>query len=149
MTLNYRKIQSADIERMFVIRASTRENPISKERLAQMGVTPESMLQGLEREHLCGWVCLVDNAVVGFCCADLNTGEVLVLALLPEFEGQGIGRQLLNHVVAELKEQGTQRIWLAADSDPAIRAYGFYRKLGWVPTGERLANGDEVLILQT
>ncbi|WP_108125774.1 GNAT family N-acetyltransferase [Saccharospirillum mangrovi] len=149
MLVQYRKAQSADVDRLFFIRANTRDNPIPTEQLEPMGITPTSIRQGFEQEQLCGWVCLAGDVIVGFCNGDLNTGEVLVLALLPEFEGQGIGRQLLGHVVTELKQQGVNTIWLAADSNSEVRAHGFYRKLGWVPTGERLENGDEILILQS
>jgi hypothetical protein len=34
-----------------------------------------------------------------------------------------------------------------ASADPTVRAHGFYRALGWRPTGERTANGDEILEL--
>lgn len=148
MLLHYRTTQPEDVDRLFLIRANTRENPIPTERLAQQGITPASFHQGLQHQTICGWVCVSEGVVVGFCNADLTTGEVLVLALLPEFEGQGIGRQLLQRVVAELQQAGLSPIWLAADSNPRVRAHGFYRKLGWVPSGEVLENGDEVLVFQ-
>lgn len=148
MLKQYRKTQSADVDRLFVIRARTRENPIPVERLAQMGITPAATRLGFEREQLYGWVCLCEEVIVGFCSADLKTGEVLVLALLPEFEGQGIGRQLLEHVVADLRRNGQSSIWLAADSNSGVRAHGFYRRLGWEPSGQTLDNGDEVLVFR-
>lgn len=149
MPLQYRETQSIDVDPLFAVRAQTRDNPMSIERLAQLGITPASIRQGFDGGDLCGWVALADKTIVGFCNGDLNTGEVLVLALLPEFEGRGIGRQLLGFVVEALKRQGHKAIWLAADSNPGVRAHGFYRKLGWAPTGERLENGDEVLSRQS
>ena len=145
--LQYRKTHSSDVEAQFDVRSKTRENPISKARLAEMGVTPASMVEGLESGEFCGWVCLSGSSVVGFCTGHIATGEVLVLAVLPAFEGQGIGKQLLGRVVADLKQAGTSMIWLSADSDSAIRAHGFYRQLGWRPNGEVLENGDEILVL--
>ena len=147
MSLNFRRIRIEDIHRLFVVRAATRENPLSQHQLAQMGVTPGALRQGFEQQKLCGWVCLGEGQIIGFCTADLTTGEVLVLALLPDYEGQGIGRQLLNRVVTELKHAGRTSIWLSADSNPSVRAHGFYRRLGWRPTGELLVNGDEILKL--
>ena len=71
----------------------------------------------------------------------------MVLAVLPDFEGLGVGRRLLSFVVGWLRAMGAQRVWLAASSDPGVRAHGFYRSLGWRPNGERLDNGDEILEL--
>jgi len=72
----------------------------------------------------------------------------MVLAVLPEFEARGIGRRLLTLVVEWLRSCNHHRIWLAASPDPSVRAYGFYRSLGWHATGERLRNGDEILVLE-
>ena len=47
-----------------------------------------------------------------------------------------------------MREAGIKRIGLAAPSDPALRAHGFYRAVGWMPTGERTENGDEILELR-
>lgn len=146
--LQYRKTQRNDVEAQFDVRSKTRENPISKARLAGMGVTPASMVEGLESGELCGWVCLNDTSVVGFCTGHIATGEVLVLAVLPAFEGRGIGKQLLGRVVEDLQQAGANLIWLSADSNSAVRAHGFYRQLGWLPSGEVLDNGDEILELR-
>jgi hypothetical protein len=43
---------------------------------------------------------------------------------------------------------GAQRIWLAAPSDRADRAYGFYRAVGWQATGDRTKKGDDILELR-
>jgi len=77
--------------------------------------------------------------------ADSATGEITFLAVLPSHEGQGIGRRLLSLVVNRLHMAGAQRIWLAAPSDPADRAYGFYRAVGWQATGDRTNKGDDIL----
>ena len=76
-----------------------------------------------------------------------SIGEVgpKVLALLPEFENQGIGKALLSRVVETLTNIGFTRLFLGCSSDPASRSYGFYRHLGWRSTGTFDARGDEVL----
>jgi hypothetical protein len=49
---------------------------------------------------------------------------------------------------AQLAPMGiTPASWLGASRNPATRAYGFYRALGWRPTGETDRHGDEVLVL--
>ncbi|AVI64357.1 N-acetyltransferase GCN5 [Halomonas sp. GFAJ-1] len=148
MELKFRETREADIEQLFAVRGRTRENPIPKERLAVMGITPKSTAAAMKAGAICSWVSVHEHQVVGFCSGDLSSGEVLVLAVLPEYEGRGVGRQLLSHVVQDLRTRGQHtRLWLAASPDPRIRAHGFYRTHGWNPTGEWDANGDEILVL--
>src|SRR5687768_794264 len=113
-----------------------------------MGITAASVAEGLAAGTLQGWVCSDDSRIVGFCMGDSERGEVGVLAVLPDYEGRGIGKALLSRVVDWLRMFDPPRIWLGAPRDPAARAYGFYRSLGWRPTGETDANGDEVLVLR-
>jgi len=142
-----RETREADVDRLFEVRARTRENPISREELAAMGITPASTAAALSSGDEKGWVCVDGAEVVGFCGAEAAGGEVLVLAVLPEYEGKGIGKRLLCEAVVWLRSRGASRVWLAASPDPAVRAHGFYRAQGWRPTGERQQNGDEILVL--
>jgi ribosomal protein S18 acetylase RimI-like enzyme len=143
-----RETEEADLEAVFDVRARTRENPISREALAEAGITPASAAAALRSGVAKGWVCVDGPTVVGFCTADAVYGEVLVLAVLPEYEGKGIGKRLLAHAVSWLRSRGVARVWLAASPDPAVRAHGFYRSQGWRPTGERQPNGDEILVFR-
>lgn len=145
--LEFRDTLLSDIDALFEVRGRTRQNPLSRSDLAQLGITPQSTAAALNRGTLVGSVCTSNARVVGFCSGDVNTGEILVLAVLSDFEGHGIGRQLLTRVVSRLQTAGAQRLWLAAAADPTVRAHGFYRALGWRPTGERIDNGDEILEL--
>ena len=70
---------------------------------------------------------------------------MVVLALLPEFEGRGVGRHLLHLVMNELRGVGFHRLFLGCSKDPASRSFGFYRRLGWRSTGTVDGAGDEVL----
>lgn len=70
-----------------------------------------------------------------------------MLALLPEYEDQGLGRRLLNQVVETLRSHGHRRLFLGCSPDPSCRSYGFYRHLGWRSTGTHDRYGDEVLEL--
>ncbi|NKC02165.1 MAG: GNAT family N-acetyltransferase [Pseudomonadales bacterium] len=60
-----------------------------------------------------------------------ENAEVTVMAMLPSHEGIGIGGKLLCEVENWLKSEGCKRIWLTTDTNPKLRAYGFYRKQGW------------------
>jgi len=112
-----------------------------------MGITPASVAEHLAAGATRGWVCSRESRIVGFCIGEAATGEVLVLAVLPQFEGRGIGKTLLSLAVDWLRSFKPTRIWLGASSDPRTRSHGFYRALGWRPVGEKDTHGDEVLVL--
>ena len=144
-SLEYRAAEPSDIAACVDIRGRTRENAISAERLSAIGITVATWSEAVRRGSLPGHVCLADGEIVGYCFGATASGEVEVLALLPAFENQGIGKTLLNHVVETLANIGYTRLFLGCSSDPASRSHGFYRHLGWRSTGTFDARGDEVL----
>lgn len=146
-TLIFRPTEVRDIPALYEVRAATRQNAISKAQLIEWGITPESTAQGLESQALLGMVCEAQGRVVGFCTGDTSTGEVLVLAVLPDYEGKRIGITLLEGVVDGLRRRNLSSLWLACSSNPQSRSHGFYRAHGWVPDGQKLDNGDEILSL--
>ena len=137
-----------DIPAALAVRVSTVENRLTLEELERdYGVTPESLARDMVGPHVRGWVCEDAGTVVGFAMGDRSTGEVSVVAVLPAYEGRGIGRNLLARVRDWLFAEGHEEIWLHATPDPGIRAYGFYRRLGWRAAGA--AEGDaEVMKLR-
>lgn len=145
--VTFREMREDDIDELFDVRGATRENAISRERLAGMGITPASVAENLVAGRTRGWVCACESRIVGFCIGESAGGEVLVLAVLPEFEGRGIGKTLLSLAVGWLRSFRPVRVWLGASADPGTRSYGFYRSLGWRPVGEKDEHGDEVLVL--
>lgn len=88
-------------------------------------------------DRVIGVVCVQESKVVGFCLGDVTRGEVLALAVLPEYERRGIGTRLLSSVVERIRSAGCESLWLAASADPRVRAHGFYRSLGWRPNGQK------------
>jgi ribosomal protein S18 acetylase RimI-like enzyme len=147
MELEFRETRITDVDALFDLRARTRENPFSRDDLATMGITPESISHALLTGRTKGWVCTHGPGIVGFCMGEAQTGEILVVAILPQYESLGIGKRLLSLAVSWLRATGAKRIWLVASSNPTARAHGFYRALGWQPTGERAENGGEVLVI--
>lgn len=143
-----RATESRDIPDLYRVRSATRQNAISKQQLVEWGITPESIADGLASGQLVGRVCEHEGRVVGFCSGDARTGEVTVLAVLPEHEGRKVGISMLELVVQELTRIGHARIWLACSPDPNSRSHGFYRANGWSVTGEKLENGDDILVKQ-
>jgi ribosomal protein S18 acetylase RimI-like enzyme len=157
--LTYRLAVPADAAACVALRGQTRENAVSAARLAELGITAESWGADILSGALPGWRCESESddeepseapkarKLLGYCFGDTRTGEIVVLALLPEAEGRGIGKTLLGHVVSLLHARGFRRLFLGTASSAAVRSHGFYRHLGWRPTGETDARGDEVLEL--
>jgi len=127
----------ADIDAIFDIRTSVRENHLSRDQLAEMGITPETIRQAI-LESPCVWIAEVDGAPAGFSMADAEDGCVFAAFVLPEFEGRGLGRSLMDKAEAFLF-QHHRTIWL--ETAEASRASGFYRSLGWLVV-EHLPGGD-------
>tara|TARA_R110002073_G_scaffold3998_5_gene26943 strand:+ start:541 stop:975 length:435 start_codon:yes stop_codon:yes gene_type:complete len=125
-----REIEDSDVPSLFPVRIVTRENRMSMEELASIGITVESMRAAIQGSHK-GWLAEEDGKVVGFAMGDYDAGELTVIALLPEFEGKGIGKSLLNNVEQWVHSTGCKSIWLTTDMDTSLRAYGFYIKHGW------------------
>ena len=126
----FREITDADVAALFVVRVATRENTLSLEELHNLGITEESVREMLKTSHR-GWLCEDGGKVVGFTMGNRETGEMWVIAVLPEHEGKGIGGKLLTLVEDWLWSTGRNEIWLTTDTDPKLRAYGFYLKQGW------------------
>ena len=142
-----RRMNAADVPATFLVRTATVENAITREELARRhGITPESVAASLQGT-VTGWVWEQDGDVTGFCMAEGDTGEVLVLATLPSAEGQGVGRSLLGAACDWLFAQGHDELFLWSNPDPGVRAHGFYRHLGWKARPERHGD-DEKLVLR-
>jgi GNAT superfamily N-acetyltransferase len=146
--LNYRPAVSADATECVTLRGKTRENAISAATLASLGITAESWANSIETGSLPGYMCTDDDVIAGYCFGDKDTGEIVVLAVLPQYEGRGIGKTLLLRVVEYLQSLGYKRLFLGCSSDSSHRSHGFYRHLGWTPTGSFDDNDDEVLELR-
>jgi ribosomal protein S18 acetylase RimI-like enzyme len=123
-------IETKDLKEVFDVRVATRENPFSREALRKIGITEESTAEVLRTTHR-GWLCDIGGKIVGFVIGGGKTGELAVIAVLPEFEGRGIGSQLLVTVEKWLFSMGKQELWLWTSSDGKTKAFSFYLKHGW------------------
>jgi len=71
---------------------------------------------------------------------DIESGEIVVLALLPVHEGKGLKRRLLALVTDHLRSVGHSTLFLGCAADPSHP--------GWRSRGSIDRYGNEVLELQ-
>ena len=124
----------SDIDVLFQIRTSVRDNHLSMEQLASLGITPETLPEMLSYPGH-GWVAELDGRMIAFSMANAQEATVFALFVRPECEGKGAGRRLMAETEEWLFAQGCKEIWLSTDSDRSVRANGFYRHLGWQDKG--------------
>ncbi len=117
-----------DIEQIQVVRNSVFENTLSNSNL----VTDKDCEVFLT-ERGKGWVCEIENKVVGFSIVDLKDNNIWALFLNPAFEKKGIGRKLHDIMLDWYFMQTKDNVWLG--TSPNTRAEIFYRKSGWIEIG--------------
>ena len=132
--MNIRVAQLDDIETLFAIRTSVVENHQSREEIAELGITPETVAELLITD-CCAWIVEINNRSVGFSIANAAKGTIFGIFVIPEFESRGVGRALMQEAEKWLWSKGIEEIWLLTGNDSNLRAYGFYRHLHWIPVG--------------
>ncbi|WP_231433753.1 MULTISPECIES: GNAT family N-acetyltransferase [unclassified Chryseobacterium] len=117
--MTFREAKIEDIKQIQVVRNSVKENMLSNPDL----VTDEDCEEFLfERGK--GWVCEIEDQIVGFAIADLKENNIWALFVHPEFEGIGIGSKLQNIMLDWYFENGKENVWLG--TAPNTRAEKFY-----------------------
>jgi GNAT superfamily N-acetyltransferase len=126
--MKIREANIDDIKQIQIVRNSVKENVLSNPNL----VTDEDCKEFLTRRGK-GWVCEINNQIVGFSIADLQTCNIWALFVHPQFDKQGIGRLLHDTMLDWYFSKSTENVWLG--TAPATRAEAFYRKAGWTEAG--------------
>ncbi len=62
-----------------------------------------------------------------------NQGKLGRVAVLPEYRGQGLGREIMRRLEGLARERGLPAVWCHAQ----VTALVFYQKLGYEEVGER------------
>ena len=84
------------------------------------------------------FVVAADNGKLGFAAASLafDTADILDVAVIPEMRGRGIARKMLDALLALLRDNGAESVFLEVrvSNAPAI---GLYTSLGFKECGIR------------
>ncbi|WP_275545867.1 GNAT family N-acetyltransferase [Pseudomonas sp. Marseille-Q0931] len=129
MKATLRPATVADIHTLFDIRTSVVQNHLSREQMAELGITPAALAEAIDQAP-CAWIAELGGVAAGFAMVDLEAGELFALFVRPQAEGHGLGRLLLGAAETALF-QHHESIWLITDGHESIRANGFYRRYGW------------------
>ena len=124
----FREAQISDISQIQVVRNAVKENVLSDPSL----VTDKDCEEFLTVRGK-GWVCVVDEVVVGFSIADLKEKNIWALFVHPDHEAKGIGKKLHKEMLDWYFDQTKEKIWLG--TAPNSRAENFYRMNGWKEVG--------------
>jgi GNAT superfamily N-acetyltransferase len=136
--MTFREATVADIPQIQTVRNSVKENMLSDPALVSDADCAEFLTARGK-----GWVCEIDNTIVGFAIADLQDDNIWALFVDPGFEGRGIGRKLHYLMMNWYFAQGKEMAWLS--TEPGTRAEQFYRKAGWLLAGK---HGESELRLE-
>ena len=124
----FRTSVKTDIPQIQVVRNAVKEN-----RLSNPALVSDSDVENFITQRGKGWVCEMDNTIVGFAIADLQDNNIWALFIHPDHEGKGIGKKLHSLMLDWYFSQGKENVWLG--TSPDTRAEKFYRNAGWKENG--------------
>lgn len=124
----FREATKFDIPQIQIVRNSVKENTLSDPNLVSDQDCEEFLtIRGK------GWVCEIDDQIIGFAIVDLTENNIWALFVDPNFEQKGVGRKLHQLMLEWYFSQTQQNIWLGTELN--TRAEIFYRKAGWAEIG--------------
>lgn len=125
----FREAIVEDIDNYMVVRMAVKENVLNNIEL----VTREDN-QNYLTKYGKGWICEIEQQIVGFSIVGLKQRNVWALFVHPKFEGKGIGSKLHQMMLDWYFTQTIDKIWLG--TEPKTKAADFYKKKGWVEVGK-------------
>ncbi len=123
------------------------------------GLFPEEYMQSLTLEKSVKlatdypentFVAIVDDQIIGFTCylesrdEDLeDTGEIMAIYILKEYQGIGIGKKLMEACYKELSKYSKLSLWVLGCN---MKSVGFYERQGFIADGNtKMLHGKEVI----
>lgn len=124
----FREATKFDIPQIQIVRNSVKENTLSDPNLVSDQDCEEFLtIRGK------GWVCEIDDQIIGFAIVDLIENNIWALFVDPNFEQKRVGRKLHQLMLEWYFSQTQKNIWLGTELN--TRAEIFYRKAGWAEIG--------------
>lgn len=99
----------------------------------------QTFMDELTRNHLAHYhVVTLDERAIGYCgmWMIIDEAHVTNLAIHPDFQGRGLGKALLMHMMAEAVRLGAKKMTLEVRASNHI-AQSLYKKLGFTASGIR------------
>ncbi|MBL0050515.1 MAG: GNAT family N-acetyltransferase [Bacteroidetes bacterium] len=124
----FREATIEDIPQIQIVRNAVKENMLSNPNL----VTDADCVEFITVRGK-GWVCEIENKIVGFSIVDLIENNIWALFVDPDFDKRGIGKRLHDMMLDWYFKQTTKAVWLG--TAPGTRAEKFYRTAGWREIG--------------
>ena len=115
-----------EIEKMLYIRWLVLRKPLGKDKGSEKDKYDNESFQ---------IIAINNNRIVG--CARLRKmslilGSIAYVAVLPEFQNQGIGSKIINKLIEKARNENLEEIKLGS----RCYAVNFYKKLGFIQCGE-------------
>ena len=126
--MTIREAYIEDIAQIRIVRNAVKEN-----KLPDPNLVSEEDCKIFLTERGKGWVCVLNDKIIGFSIADLKDHNIWALFVHPDYEKKGIGRLLHDTMLNWYFKQTKESVWLG--TDPYTRAEAFYRKAGWKERG--------------
>lgn len=124
----FREANIVDIPQMQIVRNAVKENVLSNPDLVKdEDYVPFITVKGR------GWVCEINEKIVGFAIVDLLANNIWALFVHPDFEAKGIGKKLHKMMLDWYFSQTQETVWLS--TAPNSRAENFYKLNGWKAVG--------------
>ena len=128
MTYTYRYATEKDIDAIVAIEKSSMPNPWHR----------DNYLEAIQSNHAFIMVVVDGNAIAGFAVFYMTPpeSELPDIVVVPSYRGKGIGKELLNRCICELKSKAVDTIFLEVrpSNNPAR---SLYTKMGFEEIGKR------------
>ena len=114
------QIEASDFDRLYEI-----------EQQAHLVPWSFGTLKNNQDERYLNLKLIENNQIIGFAICQTVSDEATLfnIAILPSHQGNGLGKLLLNELIARLKKKGVQTLWLEVrESNPARF---LYEKIGF------------------
>jgi GNAT superfamily N-acetyltransferase len=108
-------------------------NCVKENMLSDPALVPDRDVETYLFKRGKGWICEIDQKVVGFAIADLVDHNIWALFIDPEHEAKGIGKKLHELMLGWYFSQTDTTVWLGTAFK--TRAEKFYQLQGWIEAG--------------